>query len=62
MVIDYVQGICNILDEYFSRAGYIVKCTHNGAEAIKLLKKEYFDLVLCEWACQGHMEVKLYRP
>ncbi len=48
LLVDDVQEINKLLNTFLSREGYKVKCINNGAEAIKLLKKENFDLLLCD--------------
>ena len=50
LVVDDEESICNILDEFLSRNDHKVKAVDNGTEAIKLIKKEGFDLVLCDLA------------
>ncbi len=53
MVVDDEEDICNILDKYFSRGGHRVKTVNNGADAIKLIEREEFDLVLCDMVMPG---------
>ncbi len=48
LVIDDEEEICSILEKFFSRNGHKVKSFINCAEAIKILKSEEFDLVLCD--------------
>ena len=48
LLVDDVQEINKLLNTFLSREGYKVKCINNGAEAIKLLKKENYDLLLCD--------------
>ncbi|MHC4268697.1 MAG: PAS domain S-box protein [Planctomycetota bacterium] len=50
LVVDDKEDICTILDGFLSRQGHVVKTVNNGAEAIMLSKKEYFDLVICDLA------------
>ena len=50
MVVDDDEDIRNILDKFLSMSGHKVKVVDNGAEAIKLAKKENFNLVLCDMA------------
>lgn len=49
MVIDADKSKREVLHIFFSREGYRVKVVDNGAIAKKVLKKEDFDLVLCDW-------------
>ena len=53
LVVDDEEEICNILNKFFSRVGHIVKTVGNGAEAIKLAKKEDFDIVICDLTMPG---------
>jgi CheY-like chemotaxis protein len=50
LVVDDVEAICSILDNTLSRQGHKVKTVDNGADAIEIIKKESFDLVLCDLA------------
>lgn len=49
MVIDSEKERRDVLDVFFSREGYKVKIVDNGDIAKKVLRKECFDLVLCDW-------------
>lgn len=49
MVIDSEKDLREVLHIFFSKEGYRVKVVDNGAIAKKVLNKEYFDLVLCDW-------------
>ncbi|MEE9584061.1 MAG: response regulator [Candidatus Brocadiales bacterium] len=53
LVVDDEKVICNFLERFLSKEGYVVKAVDNGAEAIRLLKSEAFDLVLCDLAMPG---------
>ncbi len=48
LVADDVKEISGILYMFLSRQGYNVDRVDSGAEAIKLLEKESFDLVICD--------------
>ncbi len=48
LVVDDEKITCDILDEFLSKRGYIVKTTNSGTGAIELIKSEPFDLVLCD--------------
>jgi two-component system NtrC family sensor kinase len=48
LVVDDVREISALLNMYLSREGYNVNSVESGAEAIKLLERESFDLVLCD--------------
>ncbi len=53
MAVDDEEEICNILNKYFERGGHKVKTVNNGADAIKLIEEEEFDLVLCDMVMPG---------
>ncbi len=53
LVVDDEENICSILNKYFSKDGHDVKSVNSGTEAIKLLKNEGFDLVLCDLIMPG---------
>ena len=48
LVVDDEVNIGKLLDEFLSDDGHKVKTVDNGADAIKLLKRKSFDLVLCD--------------
>jgi CheY-like chemotaxis protein len=48
LVIDDEEEICSILERFFTKNGHKVKSFTNCAEAIRILKSEEFDLVLCD--------------
>ncbi len=48
LVVDDEVGICKLLNEFLSEKNHKVKTVDNGTDAIKLLSKEHFDLVLCD--------------
>ncbi len=50
LVVDDEVAICDMLDKFFSGNGHKVKTVDNGADAINMIKTEYFDLVLCDMA------------
>ncbi len=50
LVVDDEINVGKLLDEYLSDDGHNVKTVDNGADAIKLSKRESFDLVLCDLA------------
>ena len=49
MLIDSEKERREVLHVFFSREGYKVKVVDNGDIAKKVLKRECFDLVLCDW-------------
>jgi PAS domain S-box-containing protein len=48
LVVDDVKAISEILYKFLSRRGYNVDNVESGAEAIKLLEKQGYDLVICD--------------
>ncbi|MHC4268478.1 MAG: hybrid sensor histidine kinase/response regulator [Planctomycetota bacterium] len=48
LVVDDEEAVCEFLSEFFLQEGQNVKNVFSGKEAIKLLKSENFDLVLCD--------------
>jgi PAS domain S-box-containing protein len=50
LVVDDEVAMCDILDKVFSGDGHKVKTADNGADAIELLKREEFDLTICDLA------------
>jgi CheY-like chemotaxis protein len=48
LVIDDEEDICKILYNFLSGDGHDVKVVNSGAEALKLLRRESFDLVLTD--------------
>lgn len=50
LVVDDEKDVCDILDKFLSRRGHTVKTVSNGADAIKIIKVEGFDLVLSDMA------------
>ncbi len=48
LVVDDEKAVCAFLNEYLSQEGQNVQCVSSGKEAIKRLKNETFDLVLCD--------------
>ena len=50
LIVDDEKDICNILNELLSQDDHKVKIVNNGADALELIKRERFDLVLCDLA------------
>ena len=50
LVIDDREEICNMLDNFLSKKGHLVRVVDNGREAIMLAKTIDYDLVLCDLA------------
>ena len=53
IVIDCKKNLRDIAQYFLSKEGYIVTVVGSGSEAIKLLKKESFNLVLCNGNLPG---------
>jgi DNA-binding NtrC family response regulator len=45
MVVDDEKLICDMLEEAFSKAGYIVRTAESAEQAIEILKKESIMVV-----------------
>ncbi len=50
LVVDDSENIRILMDKFLSESNHKVKTIDNGADAIELIKKEEFDLVLCDLA------------
>ena len=48
LVADDAEGIQQLLQELLKSAGHEVTCVSGGSEAIKLSKKQKFDLVITD--------------
>ena len=48
LVVDDELSMRELLEYMLSKEGYMVTCAQNGSEAIALLKKNDFDLLLCD--------------
>ncbi len=48
LIVDDEKNICDILSDFFIKGGHDVKSVFSGANAIKLLRTEEFDLVLSD--------------
>ncbi len=48
LVVDDEQAVCEFLSEFLTQEEQNVKSVFSGKDAIKLLKSENFDLVLCD--------------
>ena len=49
LVVDDDVDICTLLSRYLSKKGFEVAASHNGTQALDTLKKNRFDLVLCDF-------------
>ena len=48
LIVDDEKNICDVLSDFFIKEGHNVKSVYNGANAIKLLNTDVFDLVLSD--------------
>jgi CheY-like chemotaxis protein len=48
LVADDDEGVRSLLQEWLERGGYRVTCAASGREAVKLLGKQLFDVVLTD--------------
>ena len=48
LVVEDELSMRELLDIMLTGEGYTVACAENGTKAISMLKKQYFDLVLCD--------------
>ncbi|MBT6047768.1 MAG: PAS domain S-box protein, partial [Candidatus Scalindua sp.] len=48
LVVDDEKNTCALLDDFLSDEGHKIKSVFNGADAIRLLKSEEYDLVLSD--------------
>ena len=49
LIVDDDQDIRLLLDKFFSKKGYETKTAHDGNSAVEVLKKDKYDLVLCDF-------------
>ena len=49
LIIDDDTYICKLLDNYLSKNGYQTDSAYTGTSAIKKIKKNAYDLVLCDY-------------
>lgn len=55
LVVDDDVDICTLLSRYLSKKGFEVSVSYTGGQAVDLLKKNRYDLVLCDFRL-GDME------
>lgn len=49
LIVDDIEENCHILDQYLRRIGYKnIQVAHNGSQALEMIKKDGFDLVLLD--------------
>lgn len=53
LVVDDEQSICDLIDLNLSSAGYHCTCVQNGMDAINIIEKDAFDLILLDVMLPG---------
>ena len=53
LIVDDEKPICDLIDLNLSSAGYVCKSVQDGLEAIDLIEKEEFDLILLDIMLPG---------
>ncbi len=48
LIIDDDTGLCELLNEYLTPEGFLIKTAHDGAEGVKLACAESFDLIILD--------------
>jgi two-component system response regulator HydG len=61
LVVDDEPDICANLCDIFADLGYEVDAAHSGAEALKLVAREFYDVALLDLKMPGMDGVELYR-
>lgn len=49
LIVDDDKDICTLITSFLGKKGYAVSASYNGEEALAFLKKQEFDLVLCDY-------------
>jgi two-component system response regulator HydG len=49
LIIDDELSVCQMLEKFLKKKGYYAKSTTSGKQGIKILKMEFFDVVLCDY-------------
>lgn len=49
LIIDDEINICTLLSKFLSKHGFKTESTMSGAQALKILKEQAYDLVLCDY-------------
>lgn len=53
LIVDDEKAICDLIDMNLSAAGYSCKTVENGLEALDMIEKEQFDLILLDIMLPG---------
>lgn len=49
LIIDDDPSICKILSKFLQKSGYAVQTAFSGKQSLSLLKKQQFDLIICDY-------------
>jgi two-component system response regulator HydG len=52
LIVDDEISVCTLLTRFLSKNGYDAQSCTSGAEAMRLLKSEHFDIMLCDYHLQ----------
>lgn len=52
LIIDDEISVCTLLTSFLSRNGYDAQSCTSGMEALRMLKKERYDIILCDYHLQ----------
>jgi two-component system response regulator HydG len=52
LIVDDEISVCTLLTRFLSKNGYDAQSCTSGAEAMRLLKNEHFDIMLCDYHLQ----------
>jgi len=61
LVVDDQESIQQLMNDILTEAGYIVKCTSSGEEALEMLKKEDFHVFFLDLQLPGMDGLELCR-
>lgn len=53
LIVDDDEGICRKLSEILEEEGHTVRAMISGKEALKIIEKEEFDIILCDLMMPG---------
>jgi Response regulator containing CheY-like receiver, AAA-type ATPase, and DNA-binding domains len=59
LIIDDEINICTLLSKFLSKHGFKVDSTMTGAQALKMIKEEPYDLILCDYRLKDTDGAKL---
>ena len=53
LIVDDEKAICDLIDMNLTAAGYSCKMVQNGLDALDMIEKEEFDLILLDIMLPG---------